>query len=140
MNPTTLRTWWYDAIKSSTEASYELKESVMKMRANEVTNNVQVLIFELSKHHAASVKKRGRPLNQKEQKQTVKVYVDTWLATVEMAAKQRMKTDAQKSLEAKKAQDIADIEATLNGTPQGIFEEMGVITDEKITGDRSTSI
>lgn len=76
------------------------------------------------------VKDKGRPFLEATIKATIRDCVDLFFKAVQMKADKMHQSDMSKILEQTKAQEIKDMEATIAGKPSGVFEEMGVKTND----------
>jgi hypothetical protein len=63
-----------------------------------------------------------------------------FVVSIETEAKRRMESDLAKLQREQEAQIQKDLDLTLEGKPQGIYEEMGLIANEEKIGNRDQEI
>lgn len=100
-------------------------------RVNRFLENVAKEITEVNKTRI----RKGKQAASKENLQwLVGTLTDAFVYSVETEVRLQTEAESERLKRQRAAQEVADMEATLAGKPQGIYEEMGIVFDEKALG------
>lgn len=134
--------YFFEAVKMSVTCDPALRDMILKTQ-NVETRNPRIVQFlnnltkEVEGAQDAHQKKFGKYLKETTIKGFIYDFTEIFLKGMESEAKLRYESDLEKSARDAAAQEIQDFENTLSGNASGIFEEAGIITNEKIDAERS---
>jgi hypothetical protein len=132
-----ISTWFYQAVEES-QHKYELKQAILKKPLH-VKEFEQSLISNVLEATPIAARKIGQDIKTENLKSLVYDLTNIYLNGIEKEAQRRIQSDIARAIEARKKQDLEDLDKTVSGTPSGEFKEYikdGLILDETIIGSR----
>lgn len=121
---------FYKAVKENIDCPSDLRSALLKKHPN-VENYLILLTKEITKVQEHGIKKRGRPYAQKYIEDVVKDMTNIFIKRLKFEAQKMYESDIVRLERERKIQEQKDMDATVDGKPQGIFEEMGVVVNDK---------
>lgn len=115
------------------EISSELRWRLVSGNHPRINLLLDNLARELYNVQLIQVKRGQKPHTLSDLAWSVKEMTKVFVHGIELEATKMYKTEAARLLEQKKAQEEADMQSTLEGKPQGAFEEMGLVIEDKST-------
>lgn len=125
---------FYAEIKENREITSELRHKLLNQKHPRLETFMNNLAKQLLEAQQGRVRAGKPPFKLQDLVWSVRETTKVFLLTIEIEAKKMYETEAQRLAAQKAASELADMDATLEGKPQGAFEEMGlVITDGSTT-------
>jgi hypothetical protein len=131
------RKYFIEAVNAHPKASSDLKQALnraLKRKNQRLETFIDNLGREITIAKAAQLKSGKPQFSPQEIKWVVKEMTDLFVLGIEGEANRRIESDLARLAREQAAQNKAELDATLEGNPQGAFAEMGIITDEKTLG------
>lgn len=122
---------FHNAVLRSPYATSELKSKLTRGKYERTETFLTNLRVELEKAVLVFIRKHKRKPNPQTVQSLIQDMTDIFCKNIERHADQMKMSDLAKSLIEKKAQEQAELESTVNGKAAGVFEEMGVISNEQ---------
>lgn len=135
-----VKRWVFEAVRLSS-APQELREVIARAEKDlskfpRLKTFIDNLTSEVKKAQATLIM-RGRTIKPQTVKGLVYDFTNVFLQNCQTEAKRKYESDMARIVREQKAQELKDMEKTLEGTPSGIFEEGGVLVDEETRKDQS---
>ena len=125
---------FYNEIRENKDISSELRRKLLTEKHPRLEIFLTNVSRQLMEAQQNRVLKGKKPFKLPDLVWSVRETTKVFLLTIEMEAAKMYQTEAQRIAAQNKASEQADMDATLEGKPQGAFEEMGlVITDGSTT-------
>lgn len=116
------------------DISNELKHELLKGNHVMVNRFYQNLAKQLNDVQVSRRNKGKKPASLQDVVWMIHGLTKVFVTGIEVQAKRRIESELERLKREQEAQKTKDMESTIAGKPQGIFEEMGVVTDEKALG------
>lgn len=129
--------WFIEAVEKHPKASSDLKRTLkhaIKNKSPRIMEFINKLYTQILDAKCVQIRKRQKPYSDHEFKWAITEFTNLFVMGMEGEAQRRIESDLARIARDKKAQETAEMDQTLAGNPQGIFEEMGLVADEKTLG------
>lgn len=128
--------WFLEAVRLNPRANQNLKDKIVHSGHPRLQTFLDNLDREIKQAQAMLLRK-GKTVKPETIKGFVYDLTDTFLNNLEMQARQMYESDNARLAREAKLQEHKDMESTIAGKPSGIFEEAGVLVDEKTRQDET---
>lgn len=127
------RKMFYNAVKENIDCPSDLRSALLKKHPN-VENYLILLNKEITKVQDHGIKKRGRPYAKKYIEDVVRDMTNIFIKRLKFEAQKMYESDIARLERERKIQEQKDLDATVDGKSQGIYADMGIIVNDKTTG------
>lgn len=131
----TMKEYFLEAVRMNVNCDPALRDKLIHGSHERVEGFLQRLNEQVRKARAMLLKK-GKIVKEETIKGFVYDLTDLFLKNMMTEARLRYESDLERVAREAKIQETKDMEATLAGKPSGIFEEAGVVIDDKTRQDQ----
>jgi hypothetical protein len=117
-------------IRENQEINGELRAKLLKGSHPNVEKFLDRMAHQLQQD-AIQNNRKGKMRKETDQIWSVREMAKVFVHMIEQEARKMYQKESEKLAEQRKLQERIDMEATLSGKPQGVFEEMGLTIEDK---------